>query len=380
MGQILLDHPLSYALTTTTVFLVVYLQQSWKTVSKLPNTKDAIRFKLNSQEIVYNVYMFRSTLNLLVETTANPFIEPTTMKFIQPFMHIIGYQGVVDKTRRGVSFHKDNIPLLNVYTTGSATMRWMLILNEFITDETRATKEYKEYVKVFVRVEVPRIQLQPVVTSQGTHRNTPSAFRSPTLTTDIVSKKKRKQVAKETSSPRKSLKLTIRQKKKTTTLIPPPGDDQERDDMDEATFLSENNEQSYASEFLDLMFQDDDDDSGTRTEPGIHKEHPKIIDDDDDKPEKEKKDDEMNDENVNDDEKKDETGSMKTRKEKMQTPIPSPTRSLRKNLSSDKTLSKELMETISPSNATTSKAQQKTRRISRINSLGMSTNILFQVT
>ncbi|GKB99248.1 hypothetical protein Tco_0985385 [Tanacetum coccineum] len=48
----------------------------------------------------------------------------------------------------------------------------------------------------------------------------------------------------------------------------------------------------------------------------------------------------------------------------MQTPIPSPTRSPRKNLSSDKTISQELMETVSPSTATTSKAQCKTRRIS----------------
>ncbi|GKC55758.1 hypothetical protein Tco_1083356 [Tanacetum coccineum] len=59
-----------------------------------------------------------------------------------------------------------------------------------------------------------------------------------------------------------------------------------------------------------------------------------------------KKDDKKNDEKGNDDEKKDETGSMETRKKKMQTPIPSPTRSPRKNLSSDKTLSQELTETV----------------------------------
>ncbi|GJW71158.1 hypothetical protein Tco_0128075 [Tanacetum coccineum] len=74
----------------------------------------------------------------------------------------------------------------------------------------------------------------------------------------------------------------------------------------------------------------DDDDSGTRIDPESHKEHPKTIDDDDDKTEKEKKDDETNDEKANEDEKKDETGSMETRKEKMQTPIPSPLDPLRK--------------------------------------------------
>ncbi|GJZ69860.1 hypothetical protein Tco_0633410 [Tanacetum coccineum] len=55
---------------------------------------------------------------------------------------------------------------------------------------------------------------------------------------------------------------------------------------------------------------------------------------------------------------------METRKEKIQIPIPSPTRSHRKTLSLDKTLSQELTEIVSPSNATTSKVQHKTRHIS----------------
>ncbi|GKC80842.1 hypothetical protein Tco_1131616 [Tanacetum coccineum] len=54
------------------------------------------------------------------------------------------------------------------------------------------------------------------------HRTIPNALRLPTLTTDIASKKRRKQVARETSSPRKSLKVTIRQKKQSTTPLPPP--------------------------------------------------------------------------------------------------------------------------------------------------------------
>ncbi|GJX68840.1 hypothetical protein Tco_0304567 [Tanacetum coccineum] len=56
---------------------------------------------------------------------------------------------------------------------------------------------------------------------------------------------------------------------------------------------------------------------------------------------------------------------METMKEKMQTLIPSPTRSHSKALSSDKTLSQESMKTVSPSNATRSRAQHKTRRISK---------------
>ncbi|GJS93587.1 hypothetical protein Tco_0800555 [Tanacetum coccineum] len=49
----------------------VYLQQYWKTVNKVPNTKDTIKFKLDMKEIVYTVDMFRYALNLPVETPDN---------------------------------------------------------------------------------------------------------------------------------------------------------------------------------------------------------------------------------------------------------------------------------------------------------------------
>ncbi|GJZ07538.1 hypothetical protein Tco_0541331 [Tanacetum coccineum] len=68
VGQILLDHPLSYALTATVEVLIVYLQQFWKTVSKVCDTKDTIKFKLDTQEITYTADMFRHTLHLPVET------------------------------------------------------------------------------------------------------------------------------------------------------------------------------------------------------------------------------------------------------------------------------------------------------------------------
>ncbi|GJU56430.1 hypothetical protein Tco_1230144 [Tanacetum coccineum] len=74
VGQILLDHLLSYALTATTDVPFVYLQQFWKTVSKVPETNDTIRFKLDTQGILYTVDMFRDSLKLLMETPDNPFI------------------------------------------------------------------------------------------------------------------------------------------------------------------------------------------------------------------------------------------------------------------------------------------------------------------
>ncbi|GJW42637.1 hypothetical protein Tco_0071436 [Tanacetum coccineum] len=76
VGQILLDHPLSYALTATADVPSMYLQQFWKTVSKVLDSKDTIRFKLDTQEIVYTVDMFRDILKLPVETPDNPFVAP----------------------------------------------------------------------------------------------------------------------------------------------------------------------------------------------------------------------------------------------------------------------------------------------------------------
>ncbi|GKB42937.1 hypothetical protein Tco_0887879 [Tanacetum coccineum] len=97
MGQILLDHPLCYSLTATVDVPTVYLQQFWKTVSNVPNTKDTIRFKLYTQDIMYTVDMFCDALKLLVETPDNPFVALVTIEIIESFMNKVGYQGVVDK-------------------------------------------------------------------------------------------------------------------------------------------------------------------------------------------------------------------------------------------------------------------------------------------
>ncbi|GKF14040.1 hypothetical protein Tco_0055502, partial [Tanacetum coccineum] len=227
---------------------------------------------------------------------------------------------------------KDDIPLVSVYTTRNVTVRGMLILGEFLTNDIHATPEYKKYKKEFVRVDVPTIQPKLVKSSQGTIR-TPSATRTPTPTAKVVQKtRKGKDVAGESSTPRKSLKVTIKQNKPSTTPIPPPSDDRERDEIVEATLLSltmhktslaaeakENvakvqeklleediekivegeDEESYASVFTDSVFQDNDD-TDTRLERGSHKKNPKTIDDDDDV-DKEKKDDEKDDNDDNND-------------------------------------------------------------------------------
>ncbi|GJZ39655.1 hypothetical protein Tco_0586218 [Tanacetum coccineum] len=243
-----------------------------RTVSKVPDTEDTVKFMLDTQQFTYTVDIFRDTLHLPVETPENPFVAPANINTIETFMNRVGYQGVVDKVsafymknmaqtwqtmfkvfnrclttrtsghdktkinilqlihdlivanlmkkfhdipkRLEEDYHsiKDDVTLVSVYTIGNVSVRWMLILDAFLTAEIRETNDFKEYETVFMKVDVPINQPQPVVSTQGTHRITPSAHRSPTISASPPESKKRKQIAGESSSPRKSLKITIKQK------------------------------------------------------------------------------------------------------------------------------------------------------------------------
>ncbi|GJR91830.1 hypothetical protein Tco_0215841 [Tanacetum coccineum] len=225
MGQILLDHPLIYALTATA-------------------------------DIVYTVDIFRDTLKLPVKTPDNPFVAPVNIEIIESFMHMVGYQGVVDKDFFYCVKQKKNVIMYPRFTKlifadlmkkyPSIPLRheedYHSIKDDILlTGEIRATDNYKEYETVFINVDVPMNQPQSVVSTQGTHKSTPRAHRTPTLTASPQGKK-RKQSAGETNA---------------------------------------------------SMIHDDVDDSGDRIEPDSHKEHPKVVVDDDDDNKDEKKDDEM---------------------------------------------------------------------------------------
>nr|GEU76472.1 hypothetical protein [Tanacetum cinerariifolium] len=165
--------------------LAMYLQQFWKTVIKMPDTEDTIIFKLDSQEIVYIVDMFQDTLNLLVETLEKVFVAPVNIEIIKSFMNMVDYQGMVDKVNAFNTknlaqpwktmfkdYHsiKDDISLVSVYTTRNVLVRGMLILDKILTKEICATDDYKEYEMVFVNVVILINQSQPIVSTQGTHR------------------------------------------------------------------------------------------------------------------------------------------------------------------------------------------------------------------
>ncbi|GKB09950.1 hypothetical protein Tco_0843873 [Tanacetum coccineum] len=101
---------------------------------------------VDKQEITYIVDMFYATLKLLVETPEQPFIELGNLKFIQPFLKIVGYQGLVDKfesvpKRLEEEYHsiKDDTSLVSAYTIGKVTIKGMLIPPDLITVEIRET-------------------------------------------------------------------------------------------------------------------------------------------------------------------------------------------------------------------------------------------------
>ncbi|GJS33271.1 MAK10-like protein [Tanacetum coccineum] len=58
--------------------------------------------------------------------------------------------------------------------------------------EIHATDDFKEYEMVFMNVDVPMNQPQPVVSTQGTHMSTSRAYRTPTLTASPQGKKRKK--------------------------------------------------------------------------------------------------------------------------------------------------------------------------------------------
>ncbi|GJV30573.1 retrovirus-related pol polyprotein from transposon TNT 1-94 [Tanacetum coccineum] len=245
-----------------------------RTVSKIPGPGDMIKFMLNTQEFIYTVDMFQDILHLPVETPENPFVAPDNIETIEAFMNKVGYQGVVDKKfseipqRIEEDYHsiKDDIPLVSVYTTGDVRVRGMLIPDAFLTAEICATSDFKEYETVFINVDVPMNQLQPVVSTQGTHMYTPRAHMTHILTASPHGKK-RKQIDGESSLPRKSHKITIK-RRKPTEAQENIAKVQEKLAEEEIEKVVEGDEdtKSYASEFADSVLNDDTDDSDEEIE------------------------------------------------------------------------------------------------------------------
>ncbi|GJW81371.1 hypothetical protein Tco_0145346 [Tanacetum coccineum] len=144
--------------------------------------------------------------------------------------------------------------------------------------EIHATDDFKEYETVFVGVDVPMNQPQPVLSTQGTYRSIPRAHRTPTVSTASHQGKKRKQNRDEVVEVT-ILSLTLRKTALAIEAQENIAKVQEKLDEEEIEKMVEGDEdeESYASMFSDSMINDDVDDSSTKIEPGSHKEHSKIV-------------------------------------------------------------------------------------------------------
>ncbi|GJZ57479.1 retrovirus-related pol polyprotein from transposon TNT 1-94 [Tanacetum coccineum] len=207
VGQILLDHPLSYALIATADVPAVVGYQG--VVDKV----SGFYMKFLAQPCNYvfqkkDVIQYPRFTKLIIADLMKKF--PSISPRLEEDYHSI----------------KDDIPLVSVYKMGNATVQGMLIPNAFLTDGS-----------------VPLMTIRT-----------------------------RENAAKV-------------QEKYTEEEI-------------EKMVEGEEDEDSYASKFVDSMLNDDVDDFCTRLEPESHKENPKVVDDDDVVNVFEKKDDEQKDDNA----------------------------------------------------------------------------------
>ncbi|GJX13912.1 hypothetical protein Tco_0205670 [Tanacetum coccineum] len=194
--KILLDHSLSYVLTATVDVHVVYLQQFWMTVSKVPDTKDTVKFKLDTQEIIYTT--------------------------IEAFMNRVGYQGVVDKL-----FHV----VVNRTNVDYAALLWWDFMN--CVSQKKDYIQYPRFTKLIIADLIKKYETISPRIEEDYH-----SCKDDIALGSGPQRKKKKQRVGVTSSQIKPMKVTIKQKKQITTLIPPPCDDWERDEVAEATILS----------------------------------------------------------------------------------------------------------------------------------------------
>ncbi|GJS81146.1 hypothetical protein Tco_0747687 [Tanacetum coccineum] len=374
VGQILLDHPLSYALTATANVPAVYLQQFWKTVRKVPNTEDTIIFTMDTQNITYTMDMFRGTLKLLVETPNNLFVASVNIEVIQSFMQTVGYQGVVDKvsaffmkflsqpwqtmfkvfnscltTRTRHDQTKINIlqlfhVVVNRTNVDYAALLWLDFMN--YVSQKKDVIQYPRFTKLIIAELMKKFLSIPPRLKEDYHSikddiilicATDDYRGYKTLFVNVVVPMNQPQLVVSTQGMHRSTPRVNR----TPTLITTSPQGKKRKQR-------EKDVESYADKFVASIIHDDVDDFEDRIKPGSHKEHPEVVDDDDDNKEEKK-----------DEKKGDEIDSLENRTEKMQTLIPTTPRSSRINLASDKNIAQELMDIVSLSTPTTSKDSHK---------------------
>ncbi|GKE20509.1 hypothetical protein Tco_1432021 [Tanacetum coccineum] len=208
---------------------------------------------------------------------------------------------------------KDDVPLVSVYTTRNVLVRGMLIPDALLTTKIRETDDFKEYETVFMK-----------------------SPRTPTVSASPQETKKRKQDVGESSSRR----ITIKRKK------------QNEEEIDKLVD-GDDDDESSASAFADSVLNDDGDDTGSKLEPGSCKEHPEHVSDDDEQKNDEAIEKEKEVVEIVKETNVDDTSAKKHNEVVMEKEVVD---------MSDKTISDELADTVTPITAISSKTPSTTTR------------------
>ncbi|GJW20224.1 hypothetical protein Tco_0030846 [Tanacetum coccineum] len=187
-------------------FFTKNLAQPWQTMFKVFNRCLTTRTSGHDQTKINILQMFHVVLNqthvdyaalLWWDFMNNVFYKKEAIQYPRFIKLIVAdlmkkFPNIPKRLEEDYHSIKDDVPLVSVYTTGNVSVRGMLIPDAFLTAEIRETDDFKEYETVFMKVAVPMNQPQPVISTQGTNRNTPRSPRMPTISASPQESKKRK--------------------------------------------------------------------------------------------------------------------------------------------------------------------------------------------
>ncbi|GJZ67219.1 retrovirus-related pol polyprotein from transposon TNT 1-94, partial [Tanacetum coccineum] len=140
-----------------------------------------------------------------VETPENPFVTPVNIETIEAFMNRVGYQGVIDK--------------VSTFYTKNLAQQWKTmfkVFNRCLTTRTSGHNQTKINILQMFHVVINRTNVDYVALlwiEEDYHYIKDDIPLVSVYTTGDVRGKKRKQSARESRSPQKSLRITIRQQK-----------------------------------------------------------------------------------------------------------------------------------------------------------------------
>nr|GEU61070.1 hypothetical protein [Tanacetum cinerariifolium] len=285
--------------------------------------------------------MFQDILQLPVETPKNPFVTLVNTEIIEAFMNKVGYQGFVDK--------------VSAFYTKNLAQPWQTVFKVFnrcLTTRTSGHDQTKiNILQMFHAVinHTNKILKIPKRIEEDYHFIKDGI---PLVSVYIIGDVRVRGMLISDAFLSKEIRATDDFKEYETVFMTIDVPMNQPQPEIEKMVEGDEDEESYASEFVDSVLNDDVDDSDTRLEPESEKENLEKNNDNVEETDKVVKEKDI----IND-----VTGSTKIRKELKQTPIPSPTRSPRNVSTSDKIVSEKLTATVSPTTATTSKASSTTK-------------------